>query len=42
VLAWKAKMSIASQPNIIGQPDKATRFLGSIDSSIFLFYPILR
>ncbi len=36
-----AKISIASQPNIIGQPDKATRFWVFIDSAIFLFYLIL-
>jgi hypothetical protein len=41
VLAWKAKISIASQLNIIGQPDKATRFGVFIDSAIFLFYLIL-
>jgi hypothetical protein len=29
VLAWKAKMSIASHPKIIGQPDKALRLVGS-------------
>jgi len=31
VQACSAKMSIASQPKIIGQPDRALRFSGSVN-----------
>jgi hypothetical protein len=35
VQAWQAKIIIASQPSIIGQPDIALFFLSSNDTAIF-------